>query len=425
VLKPEILLAAGLTTGAAVVIRLLRPGRNLGSSAAAWAAAAALPTLAFWAYFAAKAPSLQALGYACRAWFNVIGPHRLVDPVLQGAYLGFDHAWTHLKEHVYASLLAILLFAGIAAGARAVDRAARTSFAILAGALLAGAVFWLASREIAWSGTGRCLAILCLVYLVHCAVALVGRVKAGEDISRQALRCLVAVLAFSMMARMILNGRINQFGFYQAALAGILVPAVLIGEMPDRLGLGLRGRTAFVALTILLFGTGTGQLVAGSQNLLRQRTFSVGDGVDRFLTMPPDIEATGALVKHFSDYLRQRGAGQTLLVLPEGEMINYLARMPSPAAPFFFFSVAIQGPGEREIRDELATHPPDWIVVISRDLREYGIARYGESPGHGQLIIDWTRANCHVVDSLGGDPLDFRQRGGVLLVPDSPVRPGP
>ena len=34
-------------------------------SAAAWAAAAALPTLAFWAYFAAKAPSLQALGYAC------------------------------------------------------------------------------------------------------------------------------------------------------------------------------------------------------------------------------------------------------------------------------------------------------------------------------------------------------------------------
>jgi hypothetical protein len=412
------MLAAGLVSGAAVLISLLGQKPKLASSALAWITAAALPTLAFWAYFATKVPSLQALAFACRAWLNVVGPNRLVDGILQGAYLGFDRPGPHLIEHLSATLMAIVLFGGFAAGAWATDRITRTPVAILLGMAFAGAVFWLAFREVAWTGIGRCLAGLALIYLVYSAASLLGRAKAGGDLSQSAMRTLIAVLSCALLARMILNGRINHFGFYQAAFAGILVPAVLIGEMPDRLKLGRRGRFTLVALAIVLFGTGVGRLAARSQSMLRQRTFAVGDGIDRFYTMPPEIEATGALVNRFTGDLRQQGANQTLVVLPEGEMINYLARMPSPVAPFFFFSVATQGRREQEIRDQLARHPPDWIVVISRDLREYGIERYGEAPGHGQLILDWTRSNCRIVDSLGGDPLDYRQRGGVLLKPD-------
>jgi hypothetical protein len=45
---------------------------------------------------------------------------------------------------------------------------------------------------------------------------------------------MIAVLAAALMTRMVLNGRIYQFGFYQAALASVLVPAVMIGELPER-----------------------------------------------------------------------------------------------------------------------------------------------------------------------------------------------
>ena len=50
-----------------------------------------------------------------------------------------------------------------------------------------------------------------------------------------------------MMARMMLDGRIYQYGFYQAAMAAVVIPAILIGELPRRLQ--LRGKGTAILLT--------------------------------------------------------------------------------------------------------------------------------------------------------------------------------
>ena len=102
-------------------------------------------------------------------------------------------------------------------------------------------------------------------------------------------------------------------------------------------------------------------------------------------------------------------------MLPEGEMINYLARQPSPVAPFFFFSAATSGDREAAIVRDLKKHPPDWVALVSRDLREYGVQRYGERPDQGGQILDWAGDRYEVAATFGGDPLDFRQRGAMLL----------
>lgn len=44
-----------------------------------------------------------------------------------------------------------------------------------------------------------------------------------------------------MMARMVLNGRVYQFGFVQSALAAVVVVAALIGEIPEWRRLGAAG----------------------------------------------------------------------------------------------------------------------------------------------------------------------------------------
>ena len=49
---------------------------------------------------------------------------------------------------------------------------------------------------------------------------------------------------------------------------------------------------------------------------------------------------------------------------------------------------------------------PKWVIVLSRDLREYGVARYGEKPGHGQLLIEWVQRRYTQVATSGADPLD-------------------
>ena len=156
-------------------------------------------------------------------------------------------------------------------------------------------------------------------------------------------------------------------------------------------------------------------LAGKSQRMLHIKTFAVGEGVDRFYAFPPKMKPTGEIVRVLSEWLRETPPGQTLLVLPEGEMINYLARLPSPVSPFRFYFATTDDGREERIVNELQRHPPDWIVIISRNLREYGIQRYGEKIGSGQLILHWAIENYELAASVGGDPLDYRQHGGIIL----------
>ena len=70
---------------------------------------------------------------------------------------------------------------------------------------------------------------------------------------------------------------------------------------------------------------------------------------------------------------------------------------------------------ESELVDDLKKQSPYWIVIISRDLIGWGIERYGEKPESGQEILEWVRQNYKQVASIGGDPLDYRERGATIF----------
>jgi hypothetical protein len=415
VLKPEIILAGGLVSAAAVAAGTRRSGLPTRAAAAAWAAAAAAPTLAFAAFFSLSMPVSDALGCAARAWTSVLGTTRFTGNVVQAGFLGFDRPLPNLLAHLGATLAAVLAIVSAALLARLLEKVRSAAARAAALASLAAAFGWVAWARTDWLEVGRCLLGLALLRAAAGLLAVLRQPAGRGGDLRPALRWLVSVLAAALMARMVLNGRIYQFGFYQAALAGILVPAVILGELPSLLRLGPWGRGALAALTLVPLGAGVARLTGRSQSLLRQKTYAVGTGLDRFYDMPPQVEATGALVDRVSRELGAVPKPSTLLVLPEGEMINYLARMPSPVAPFFFFSAATTGGREADLVDELGRHPPDWVVIVSRDLREYGIPRYGEAAGGGRKILRWVRENYAPADAVGGDPLDVHQRGAVIL----------
>ena len=412
-LKPEIVLAAGLVSAAAFVAQR-RSGRPLGwASVGAWLAGVVLPTAGFAAYFSRYTPWGTAWDWASRAWLNAATSTRFTGDPVQRGFLGFDQPGQHVLEHGVAALVALLLIGLIASAAWLANRAkadgARIAVVGAAGTLVAALAGW----ALNWNAAGKCLLGLMLVFVAMSAVK-VWRRPAGAD---TALRLLLAVLALALLGRMLLNGRLHQFGFYQAALAAVLMPAVLLGELPERLGGGRWSRVAALVGCLALVGPGVVKLVAQSRDLLRLKTHVVGEGGERFMSFPPDVYPTGALVGQTAAWLREaaKGRPQTLLVLPEGEMINYLARMPSPVAPFFFYSAATSGGREARIVDQLQRNPPDWIVLISRDLREYGVQRYGESVEQGGQILDWAADRYEVAATFGGDPLDYRQRGVMIL----------
>ena len=129
-----------------------------------------------------------------------------------------------------------------------------------------------------------------------------------------------------------------------------------------------------------------------------------------------EFEPTGEFVKVVSEKLAGSPPGTTLLVLPEGVMVNYLARLPSPVRPFYFFSATTSGGQEDEIVRALEARPPDFVAFISRDLREYGVTRYGERRGDGQQILEWVGAHYRLDSAIGDeDFLDSRQKGAAIM----------
>jgi hypothetical protein len=201
-------------------------------------------------------------------------------------------------------------------------------------------------------------------------------------------------------------------------MAGAVVPAVLWGESSCWVRVQRQGRAIILLGFLALLLPGVAILMAQSKHVWQMKTYAIGEGPDRFYTFPPRNEPIGAMVQTVAKFLSQQQGDQTLLVLPEGLMINYLTRLRSPLTPVFFYSVFTEDGREALLVDELQRQPPDFVVVISRDLREFGINRYGEAPGRGQLLLRWVGANYRVIKAVGGDPLDVQQRGAIILQRD-------
>ena len=68
----------------------------------------------------------------------------------------------------------------------------------------------------------------------------------------------------------------------------------------------------------------------------------------------------------------------TLAVMPEGITINYLTRTRTPLTFHTFTPVETADPVvEEQIVRELTAHPPDRVLLVSRDVREYGSRGFG------------------------------------------------
>jgi hypothetical protein len=224
-----------------------------------------------------------------------------------------------------------------------------------------------------------------------------GRVSAGH------LMALLLVLsAGTMLARMPLLARINHFGFFQAALAGMVAAAAVVSEVPARAGKGAPGRWFAQAVTLLLLAAGCLAVARRSAEIRADQTQPVGTGRDRFYAFDREVDETGLQVNWCVEHLQSIPPEATLQVLPEGSIINYLTRHVRPLWDFH--------PKEEDYIRALGRARPDYVVLITRDMREYGLKNFGAPGSPGEMTVAWLRENYEAVDSLRGTV-----RGAVIL----------
>jgi hypothetical protein len=282
-----------------------------------------------------------------------------------------------------------------------------------AGLLLIGAglaSFWLPWLE--WGATfpaGICLALF---------IALRDKAPAEPRTETEAadvtgIRWLFLLAAGAFLARMCLYPRIYHYGYYQAAIAGIVIVATGFRSLPDFFNLQNSSRSLYLALLSAFLAVGLWNLEVRSYQIFNLKTQPVGEGVDQFYGFSVRSDSTSALLDYTRAQLSTAPDCHNLLVIPEGVMLNYLLRKPVPISAYNFNPYWLNW--RDHILDGLKQTPPDYVVLISRDMREYGMNYFGDSPEHGKKILHWIDTNYRKVWQAGGNPLDMNQRGAFIL----------
>ncbi len=242
----------------------------------------------------------------------------------------------------------------------------------------------------------------------------------GETVLRDQLttRLIILLFALVLLGKMGFNVHLYHYGFALAMPAALIVCTGALAWVPA----WIKRRNGDARIWLAMMGALV--VVASISHLLieiswwRQKDVVVGSGADSFLA-----DGRGRYVNGLLQELgRGCHAGETLAVLPEGCMINFLARRVNPTP--YFMNIPVEGLyyGEARIVQAYAAHPPDWVALVERDYSDLGIGVFGRD--QEVALMAWVKQNYEPVWQIGHEP--FRDgRFGILLLRHRVELPGP
>jgi hypothetical protein len=394
-----------------------------------------LPLAAFFFYFNSVTDSREALRALFRAWEPVFNSDSVGIPFYQ-AGAGLDTPWFHISRMAieFGVLALITVICGWRLGRPTLTSIERIVLFVAVGA---------AGINYDWHRAGHSLPVLIL-----CAAVLLwfeSRSSPGERIRREAtlsptggegrgegalgymekpqliFPALWLVLSLFLMAKMGLNTRIEHYGVFLTMPACLSVVYLLLHLVPRFIERrGFVSRYFRIAMLILLL-TGFARLIIQSALFYRDKDLPLGPPGDRIVTYNPGVDPTGAAMAAAVDWIETNTAPtNTLAVLPEGVMLNYLTRRSNPT-PHVVFLLEVSIYGEHTMLEAFRKTPPDYIVLVHRESTEFGASYFGLQEGHGLEIMQWVNQNYETVHLIGSEPLKTKDFG-IKILRKSPGR---
>jgi hypothetical protein len=321
---------------------------------------------------AAPVASLRSLGVSLLGWLAVLGPLLALD-----------------------------------FGTRA--RRGRLAAAVAAGLALA-ALATIAVPD--WLPAARPLSLVVLATAVSAATTLA---RAGDSgpVERPVVRLALSVFALALLFKMLLNVRVEHYGFALAMPAAAVLAAALVGWAPAALRARGGGDVLRWGAVGLLAAAALG-FAEISHTFYAAKTYPIGEGRDRMLG---DIRAR-PLGRILSIVRERLPDGAEFLVLPEGVILNYWSRRRSPTPYVNFMPPELILFGERAMIDALNENPPDAVVLVHKPTHEYGLPFFGRD--YGQGLAAWVEQRYR---PLAHDP-DRPAWIGVHPQDGAPLSPG-
>jgi hypothetical protein len=278
-------------------------------------------------------------------------------------------------------------------------RSRNTATIVATAAVTAGVgIALFASRDrIAWADALRPLPLLLIAAAVVCG----GRAARSRDRAALALPLVMVLFSLGLLAKMILNTRMYQYGFALAMPATLVGVVMLWDWLPRAIeragGTGAMSRGALAAVLVVVAGL----RLERTGERFEDKVVRVGRGPDALW-----YDDRGPGVNRALDAIdRHVPLDGTLAVVPEGAMLNYLARRRNPTPFVSFMPPEVIMFGEERMLEALRRAPPDFVLWTNRDAEEYGHAALGV--GYGERLARWVQASYVAAEPPppSGEPL--------------------
>ncbi|HEX5400018.1 MAG TPA: hypothetical protein VFY06_13315 [Verrucomicrobiae bacterium] len=407
--KPEVFVGALAPFFVALLLRWRQASvLELGKSFLLALAAGLIPLAGFYLGFRSEMNSADALRAVFGAWLPLLHSTGLNIPIYR-AMTGMDAPLIHIGQ-------ALVEFGGLAVIVGfCIWRLTRPTLKPLERAVifaLAGGL----SLNYGWQKCGHCLPLLVLIAVV--LWWLESRRNSEFGIRNSEFVILWLSFSFFLLAKLGFNPKIAQYGVFLAMPAFLSAFYLLLHLLPHFLERrGLDSKSFRIAMLIFLLA-GLARLTIQSALFYKDKDFTLGSGGDRIVTYNPNltnpkIAPVGAAMASAANWIETHTAPtNTLAVLPEGVMLNYLTRRDNPT-PYCVFAFEVWAYGEENMLAAYKQHPPDYIVLVQRDSSEYGVPYFGLEKGYGYDVMQWVRTNYRQVYLIGAVPL---QPGGAFGV---------
>jgi hypothetical protein len=407
--KVEVFLA--VTAASVLGLALgLREG-SLTRTLAGFAGGAVIPVAVAFIALCTAMPAGAALHGTLGAWpYTLDG--RVADLAFYRWVLGTDRpgenagrlalaAWKWLACVAPGAAVALL----VRGRRRSGIAAAAAGFALAAGLLLA-----VKPSPDTWIEAARPLPLFALLLLVPPIAAAWRKTTEAEARRRAILATSFGLYALAMLAKMFLHARINMYGFALAMPATMVLVAALASWIPAWIERAGGSGSLFRGFALGALGVAIVAHLGFMHVFLSQKTVVVGEGKDAFRA-----DARGKYVNAAVAAIRAKlRPGGTLAAMPEGIVLNFLARAKAPSRYINYMPPEVLMFGEERIVADLREHPPDLVAIVHKSTAEYGLPWFGVD--YGANLMAFVRAWYAPSTLIGGEPLRGDTRFGIRLM---------
>lgn len=305
-----------------------------------------------------------------------------------------------------AVVLAIGLF-----GRLGQQRHGRISFqrALEFGAI--GGLIVLGMRFEHWELPIRTFPLIAVGSVVGAAVWLWKNRENAKDRGELIALALWSLFALGAILRMILDARIRQYGFTQAMPATLLLVPLLVIYLPRTVVFFRSNARVVQRLGLaLVFALGIANLGESWGHLQRKNTpIEFGRVSLKTYDDDPRTKTFVGALRYLSSTVAE---DETLLVIPEGALLNFILDRRNPARFCQLTPTEVTGFGEKQILEDFRRNSPKWVVLVHK----YTVPKlFGESPEYGSEILAWVRGNYRVERLFGEEPLRTPRSFGIQV----------